>query len=195
MDTSKLRNGDILLWDGDGFVSKVIKYITDSLWSHAAWIIHEQMVTVHNGCITAQITPQTGTWFVLEADWMGVVMRPLEYYFDRPNQVAVVRINQELISKANLQGAVEKAQEKLGKQYDFKLLLGLGWDWLWGRKRSKRTANTRSAYICSELVARPLHGQCFFMFHDDIAVSNIAPADIRTSKKVDLVFDRGRWVG
>ena len=162
----QLKTGDIILWSGKSLISRAIQYITNSPWSHVAWVW----------------TPD----FLVEADWMGVVCRPAREYTDHPDQMAVVRI--PVLTEMDIHKVLEEAASKLGRQFDFRLFFGLLWDWLLRRKRSKDTPNTRSAFICSELVARPLWKVLQFRFHDDIAMVNTTPGDIASSPRVEFIF-------
>jgi uncharacterized protein YycO len=166
-----LRPGDIILWDGNSLISKAIKKITGSQWSHAAWVWDEH--------------------FVIESDWNGVIVSPITNYLSHPKQYAILRIPS--FTGDRVTQVMDKVVSKFGKQYDYKLFFGLFWDWVMGRERSKRTAGTRSAYICSELIAGPLYSTFGFTFHEGIAVSNITPEDIWTSPWVTVVeYPKGR---
>ena len=39
-----IRKGDVLLIDGDNRVSQIIKYLTQSCWSHAALYVGDELI-------------------------------------------------------------------------------------------------------------------------------------------------------
>lgn len=156
-----MQRGDILLYDGRGFVAYMIKRVTNSRWSHAAWILDEG--------------------HVLESDWelfgqKGVQVDLVSDY--EPDRRVILRVKAPVEC---VQAAVSVAESKIGKKYDFKLFFWLFWRWLkcacaFWRKDPVRDSNR--AWICSELIAEPLYQVCGFRFVDDVPVGNVVPEDL-----------------
>ncbi|RLC83499.1 MAG: hypothetical protein DRJ03_17010 [Chloroflexi bacterium] len=165
----------ILLYKGTGIISRLISLVTQSDITHAGWMFDEDTV--------------------LEADWDGVKLSPLSKYDLKRVVFVSANAPPECVRKA-----FEIALSKLGRAYDYKLFFLLGIAFLFDRfirkpfsaifgifktsVRAQRIADWPSAYICSELVAKPLFEACGFRFKDNIDPQNITPKDIWESKKV-----------
>lgn len=109
-----LQPGDILLVEGNTRVSSVIKYLTQSTWSHAALYIGDEL---------GQGNDVESAPVLLEADLQqGVIAVPLAKY-TRFNTRICRPIN---ISPMDRQRVVDYAVERLGISYDLKNLLDLG---------------------------------------------------------------------
>ena len=156
-----MKKGDVLLYSGRGFLAHMIRVVTKSRWSHAAWVLAE------------------GT--LLESDWelfgaKGVQIEPVKTYPSKRR--VLLRPN---LPDAVLEQAVDLALKKAGQKYDWGLFLSLLWNWFlcactfW---RKKRGHNRKRAWICSELVATPLFQIAEFRFVDDVPVGNIVPEDL-----------------
>lgn len=156
-----VQRGDILLYQGKGWIAHIVRLITQSRWSHAAWVLDEHRV--------------------LEADWGsrvrkgGVVIRDLRT-FD-PARRVIVRLGapRECVLKA-----VSWAEKLVGQKYGFRTLLRFLWRritcWnnLW---RIKPLRGSHGGWICSELIARPLYAQGWKL-NDKIPPENVVPEDI-----------------
>lgn len=158
------NRGDLLLYKGKGFVSRMVKRVTKSPWSHVAWVISPTEV--------------------LESDWTffgerGVHVNELEKY--PKDRIAFVR---PFLPEESIEAALEIARSKIGQRYDFSLIFTLFRKWLgsfmpWAGRVNRR--NQRNGWICSELVATPLFLACGFRFVDDVPVEEIDPGDIMTA--------------
>jgi hypothetical protein len=101
-----LQPGDILLIEGNSRLSAVIKYLTQSTWSHAALYVGER---------PGDVSPTGEPNVLLEAEpATGVVTVPLSKY---------VRANTRIcravgLDDANRQRVIDYALKRLGMQYD-----------------------------------------------------------------------------
>lgn len=153
--------GDIMLYKGKGFVSRMIKRVTQSPWSHVAWVISPTEV--------------------LESEWAlfgekGVHVNELEKY--PKDRICFVR---PVLLDFSIELALEIARTKIGQRYDWSLFFFLFRKWLvsflpWSNPLSRR--NQKHGWICSELVATPLYQACGFQFVDGVRVQEIDPGDI-----------------
>ncbi|NIP89864.1 MAG: lipo-like protein, partial [Gammaproteobacteria bacterium] len=79
-----IRKGDVLLVEGDQRVSAVIKYLTQSSWSHAALYVGDELVR-RGGELAAFALESFGDDahdLIVEALYDGVVASPLDKYAD-----------------------------------------------------------------------------------------------------------------
>ena len=108
-----LRPGDIVLVEGNTRLSAIIKFLTQSTWSHAALYVGERP-----GDTTANGEPKV----LVEAEAAtGVVTVPLSKY---------VGFNMRICRPVNLDGTskkdvIEYALARIGKQYDSKQIIDL----------------------------------------------------------------------
>ena len=166
--SEQVKRGDILLYKGKGFVSHMIRVVTKSKWSHAAWVLDGNQL--------------------LESDWelfgkKGVQIEDMKTY--KKKRSAFVRVN---VPEEAVESALNIAMSKLGQRYDFRLFFGLFWQWLkciccLGFHKPVR--DSRRGWICSELISIPLHAACKYQFRDDIPVKNTVPGDIWSAIETD----------
>ena len=108
-----LKPGDILLVEGNSRVSSIIKFLTQSTWSHAALFIGP-----HPGDVSPNGEPNE--FLEAEAE-TGVVTTPLSKY---------VKFNTRIcrpvgVDTTDIQKVVDYAVARVGKQYDSKRILDL----------------------------------------------------------------------
>ena len=103
-----LKPGDILLVEGNSRVSSIIKFLTQSTWSHAALFI---------GPRPGDVSPNGEPNEFLEAEAeTGVVTTPLSKY---------VKFNTRIcrpvgVDAADIQKVIDYAVARVGKQYELK---------------------------------------------------------------------------
>ncbi|MGP1630489.1 MAG: lipo-like protein [Giesbergeria sp.] len=144
-----LRPGDVLLIEGNSRVSSVIKYFTQSTWSHAAFYIGPQL----GGC-NALGEP----YLFIEADMLdGVCKRSLSHYQTYPTRICrPVGLN-----AADLQRVLERVSSMLGAQYDLRNVFDLARYFLpalpvygqWRRRLLAMGSGDPTRAICSSLIA------------------------------------------
>ena len=77
-----LRKGDVVLVEGDQRVSQVIKYLTQSSWSHTAIYVGDELRR-YNPALAQEIEAKLGDdgrYLLLEADNAGVICSPITKY-------------------------------------------------------------------------------------------------------------------
>jgi hypothetical protein len=146
---SALQPGDILLVEGNSRLSAVIKYLTQSTWSHAALYVGERPGDVS----------QTGEPNVLleaEAD-TGVVTVPLSKYVRHHTRIC----RAVGVDDAARQQMIDYVLKRVGKQYDSRRIVDLARYLfpyppvpVWFRRRMLSIgAGDPTKAICSTLIA------------------------------------------
>jgi hypothetical protein len=108
-----LQPGDILLVEGNTRLSAIIKFLTQSTWSHATLYVGERLGD-------AQRTGEPNVLLEAEAD-IGVVTVPLSKYAHFNTRICrPVGLNAEARQKV-----IEYALARLGKQYDTRQIIDL----------------------------------------------------------------------
>jgi hypothetical protein len=124
-----LKPADIIFWSGTSPISRLIRWVTKSRWSHVAWVVDGK--------------------YLIEADWMGVVMAPVSEYLKYPKQVAVKRIID--LPAADAMDCMNSAMTQLKRGYDFLLLVEILIKLVFYKRWKIRSRKRK--FICSELVA------------------------------------------
>jgi len=118
-----IRKGDVLLVEGDQRVSVVIKYLTQSSWSHAALYVGDELVR-RGGELAAFALESFGDDahdLIVEALYDGVVASPLDKYLDF--NVRICRPHQ--LRAEHLRIILDDAIEAIGWRYDLRNMLNL----------------------------------------------------------------------
>ena len=118
-----IRKGDVLLVEGDQRVSVVIKYLTQSSWSHAALYVGDELVR-RGGELAAFALESFGDDahdLIVEALYDGVVASPLDKYVDF--NVRLCRPHQ--LRAEHLRIILDDAIEAIGWRYDLRNMLNL----------------------------------------------------------------------
>jgi len=144
-----LRPGDVLLVEGNNHISSVIKYLTQSTWSHSALYV---------GPMAGAATPEGEPHVLIEANiHEGVVSAPLSKY-----QHYHTRICRPVgLSEADCEKVCRYASERIGLGYDLKNIINLMrylFPWpvpqRWRRRMITLGARDASRIICSSLIAQ-----------------------------------------
>jgi hypothetical protein len=118
-----IRKGDVLLVEGDQRVSVVIKYLTQSSWSHAALYVGDELVR-RGGELAAFALESFGDDahdLIIEALYDGVVASPLDKYVEF--NVRLCRPHQ--LRADHLRIILDDAIEAIGWRYDLRNMLEL----------------------------------------------------------------------
>jgi hypothetical protein len=118
-----IRKGDVLLVEGDTRIAGVIKYLTQSSWSHAALYVGDELVR-RPGPLRDQARAEFGDHaqhLMVEALPEGVVAAPLNKYVDF--NLRVCRPFQ--LRPDHLQLVLEDAIAAIGWRYDLQNVLDL----------------------------------------------------------------------
>ncbi len=152
-DPAALRNslqpGDVLLVEGNSHISGVIKYLTQSTWSHAALYVGPILGTnSHDG------EPHV----LIEAEVCeGVMSSTLsKYYLNHTRICRPVRL-----SKEDCKSVCQYAIERIGFDYDFRNIIDLMRHLIplpvpqrWRRRMVAMGSGNPTRIICSALIAQ-----------------------------------------
>ncbi|MGE0825078.1 MAG: YiiX/YebB-like N1pC/P60 family cysteine hydrolase [Candidatus Binatia bacterium] len=119
-----IRKGDIILVEGEQRISEVIKYLTQSSWSHSAIYIGDELVRQNHpqlGQIRALYGDEVNELLIEALVETGVVVSPLSKYI--PFNVRVSRPH--LLRKEHLQIVVDDVISQLGHSYDMQNIFDL----------------------------------------------------------------------
>jgi hypothetical protein len=158
-----VRKGDVLLVDGDNRVSLIIKYLTQSSWSHAAIYIGDELL--RRGGRQAEAARRAfgeeAAWLLVEALPEGVVASPLSKYIDF--NIRLLRPHR--LRPDHLKTILEDAVAAIGWRYDLRNVIDLARYLIPVRLvpyRFRRTAlhfgsGAPTEVICSSLIAMLFH--------------------------------------
>ena len=158
-----IRKGDVVLVDGDNRVSAVIKYLSQSCWSHAALYVGDELLR-RGGRLAEEARAQWGDeaeHLVVEALPHGVVASPLGKYIDF--NLRLVRPHR--LRPEHLKIILDDAIQSIGWRYDLRNVLDLARYLIPVRiipDRFRRTAlhfgsRQPTEVICSSLLGRIFH--------------------------------------
>jgi hypothetical protein len=118
-----IRKGDVLLVDGDNRASQVIKYLTQSCWSHTALYVGDELL--RRGGETAEQARRAfgddAEALLVEALPHGVVASPLSKYVDYNIRIA----RPHRLRPEHLKLILEDALAALGWHYDLRNVLDM----------------------------------------------------------------------
>lgn len=163
----KIKDGDILLYKGKGLLSKAIRLLTKSEYSHAGiavWWNYRLMV--------------------LEAVGKGVVLTPmsknLEHYKGSVHWFTSIKH----IPQTKRLKMVDFAQQELGKEYSKWSLIVLGYILIFGKDRNKKDKFKRAnSLICSHYVAQ-IYNHGGIDLTKNVSDAFTLPEDIAKSNKL-----------
>jgi hypothetical protein len=121
----QIRKGDVVLVEGNERISEVIKYLTQSSWSHATLYIGDEAIK-HDPEQRLKLVQEYGeeaNYMVIEAlVQSGVVLTPLARY--RDFNVRICRPYR--LSESDLRLVMAKALASVGRKYDLRNAFDLG---------------------------------------------------------------------
>lgn len=120
----QIRKGDVLLVEGNERVSEVIKYLTQSSWSHSALFVGDEPVKrdPELRLKLAQEYGEEANFMVVEAlVQSGVVLTPLAKY--RDFNIRICRPHR--LSEPDLRIVIDEAMASVGRSYDLKNVFDL----------------------------------------------------------------------
>lgn len=160
-----IRRGDVVLVEGRLRLSQLVKYATQSQWSHSALYVGDEFLR-RGGRLREQALANFGDFadrLLIEAlTGDGVVAAPLEKY--RWHNLRVCRPHR--IDADDLERAIDSVVGDLGKQYDDRNLLDLALSLLapikFGPLRTRTIETclgncTDLQVICSGMIAKAFH--------------------------------------
>ena len=161
-----IRKGDVLLIEGDQRVSAIIKYLTQSSWSHAALYIGDELIKM-GGEVKDGVCDAFGNeaeHLVVEALSDGVVASPLMKYVDF--NVRLTRPHR--LRRADLDHILRESIEAIGWRYDVRNITDLATFLLQSALHPNRNllgvqlgSSTATEVICTSLLGRVFHAVHF----------------------------------
>jgi hypothetical protein len=144
-----LEPGDVLLVEGNSRISSIIKYLTQSNWSHAALYV---------GRIPGTSAPNGDPHVFVEAEVSeGVVSSPLSKYYSYNTRIC----RPVGLREKECQRVCSYAIERIGFGYDFRNLFGLmrcliplPLQHFWRKTESALGSGGPTQIICSALIAQ-----------------------------------------
>lgn len=118
-----IQKGDVVLVEGDNRISVVIRYLTQSSWSHAALYIGDELIR-HGGEIAERTRREFGAdaeHLIVEALPRGVIAAPLAKYIDY--NLRIVRPYR--LRPEHLKQILGEVIGAIGWQYDLRNVLDL----------------------------------------------------------------------
>jgi len=192
-----IRKGDVLLVEGDQRVSEVIKYLTQSIWSHAALYIGDELLQEEHGYRTTVLRQfgEEAKYLVIEAMLdEGVVASPLSKYID--STIRVCRPHG--LKPEALRIILGTAIGHLGDQYDTKHIFDLARYFfpvnLIPRRYRKAALHLGSSVptqvICSSLIAEAFQKVRFPILPERLSGESLS--DRRRLSLREAIFGQGR---
>lgn len=156
-----VRHGDVLLVEGKSRISQIIKYLTQSSWSHSGIYVGDRLMDAPHprGGLFRDVYGDDARHLVLEADLAsGVTASPLGKYLDYNIRVC----RPYCISDGDIESVVSEVIAHVGDRYDQRQLFDLG-RYLtpfhllparWRRKVFFSGDSDSRSVICSSLIAQ-----------------------------------------
>ena len=163
----ELRKGDIILIDGDQRVSEVIKYLTQSSWSHAAVYVGDELASrdARDRALLHGADAHDVNHMIVEALMEGVVASPVSKYASFN-----IRVCRPLnMRKEDVQHIMDDIMGQLGYRYDVQHIIDLA-RYLFPvtlipprlrRKALQLGSGLTREVICSTMVARAFYNVGF----------------------------------
>jgi len=157
-----LRPGDVILIDGDQRVSEVIKYLTQSTWSHAVLYVGDALVRqrpVDRPALSAAYG-RDAHHMIVEALMEGVVASPLSKYAGFNMRVC----RPKGLRQEDAERVIREVTGQLGLQYDVKNLLDLARYFFPVSlipRRLRRTALQLGSGLTTQVICTSMIGRAF----------------------------------
>jgi hypothetical protein len=158
-----VRKGDVLLVEGDQRISALIRYLTQSSWSHSALYIGDELLRrdEHMRAETLACFGEEANHMVVEALMDGVVASPLSKYLHLNLRVC----RPHNLKPHDLKKILDDAVRTLGWRYDLRNVLDLTRYLLpairparYRRQAAFLGSGGHTDVICSSHLARLFHG-------------------------------------
>ncbi len=178
---NELKSGDMVLFSGGGFVSRMIQMFTRSEWSHVGLVIKDDwwdMLLLWESTTLSKIKTVHGNVR------QGVAIRPLSEVIENYDGEVGIRTLTFPLTDAQELTIAELRQEFKGRNYEESKseLFKSAYDFIGGKNEEDL-----SSLFCSELVAEAYQRVHFF---DEVKPSNeYTPADL-ADVSIDIRWNR-----
>lgn len=160
---STLRKGDVLLVEGDQRISQVIRYLTQSSWSHCAIYVGDALLkgpSEQAEWARAKFGPEAAHLLIEAVEGLGVSATPVSKYL--PYNIRICR--PEGLRRGDVDEVIRYVCSRLGDRYDLRHIVDLARYFFpvsivprrWRRAALTFGRDRESAVICSTMIARAL---------------------------------------
>ncbi|HJQ85798.1 MAG TPA: YiiX/YebB-like N1pC/P60 family cysteine hydrolase [Candidatus Binatia bacterium] len=187
-----LKPGDVILVDGDQRISEVIKYLTQSTWSHSVLYVGDEILHRFPGQREALLAThgRDAHHMIIEALVEGVVASPLSKYASFNLRIC----RPSALQREDLQRVMNEVLAQLGLKYDMKNVFDLARYFfpvsLIPRRFRRRALQFGSGLptqvICSSLIGRAFQNVGFPI----LPTTTISATPAIARRFVDRVFRR-----
>lgn len=158
-----LRKGDVLLVEGDQRISQVIRYLTQSSWSHCALYVGDALLrgpVDQAEWARAKFGAEAAHLLVEAVEGLGVTACPVSKYV--PYNIRICR--PERLSRADADNVVRYVCSRIGDRYDLRHIVDLARYFFpvslvprrWRSAALTLGRNSQRAVICSTMIAHGL---------------------------------------
>ena len=164
---SEIKNGDVLMYMGNSLLSKLIRFVTKSNYSHAGIAVwwNDRLM-------------------VLEAVGKGVILTPMSKNVSHYNGWVDWLTATKPISKPKRLRMVQFAQKELGKEYSKWKLIIFGYILILGKDKDKRDKlRQANKLFCSQYVAQ-IYNSAGIDLKEGVSDRFTSPKDIAHSDKL-----------
>jgi hypothetical protein len=168
---NKIKDCDILLYRGKSFLSKIIRLLTKSEYSHAGIAVwwNDRLM-------------------VLEAVEKGVVLTPMSKNLKYYKGTVYWFTSKKSIPQTKRLNMIRFAQQELGKKYSKWKLIVFGYKILFGKDRDKKDEfRNANSLVCSHYVAQ-IYNYAGIDLTEDVSDAFTLPEDIAKSDKLIYKF-------
>jgi hypothetical protein len=196
-----IRQGDVLLVDGDSRISAIIKYLTQSSWSHSAFYIGDEMLK--RGGEQAEHARKAfgeeAAHLLVEALPQGVVASPVSKYIDF--NVRLVRPHR--LRAEHLRSVIDHHVAAIGWRYDLRNIFDLARYLIPVSlipSRLRRAALHFGSGVPTEVICSSLVGQIFQKVRFPILPRVEFPDEVEVPRRRGLLrrifgYDSGNHTG
>ena len=181
---AQLRTGDVVLFSGKSFFSKLIRFGTGSAWSHVGLVLK---LPEYNFLTIYESTGKGSLKDVVSGKpQRGVQLVPMnDRVYSYKGKIAVRQLEDIELDDWSIQSLMEVRKALRGRPYEKSVrnLLRAAWDTL-----SPRNVEDLSSVFCSELVAECY--QSLGLLPQDFPSSEYTPGDFSALKGLKLMQGR-----
>lgn len=163
----RIKDGDILLYKGKSLLSKIIRLLTKSEYSHAGIAVwwNDRLM-------------------VLEAVGKGVILTPMSKNLKHYKGTVHWFTSKKAIPYTKRLNMVQFAQQELGKEYSKWKLIVFGYKLLFGKDRDKKDKFRKTnSLVCSHYVAQ-IYNYGGLDLTEGVSDAFTLPEDIAKSDKL-----------